>query len=227
LGDEMAIKPCKECGAPVSDKADACPVCGAKVKKMGLFLKIVLWFFGIMILFAVIGKIAEPTKTVNQGDKQESAQASSVTSEPVKPENWFNNVSKDEMRGTETRSTRTISTNQADFEFPYNGGSNLVLTIRKGKSGTDLIINITKGQFICSSFDGCKVNFKFDSGNIQAVTMVGSDTHDTDVLFVQSESTAKKLIEKLKVSKKLIVEPSFFQEGTKQFIFDVDGFKEP
>nr|WP_269524246.1 zinc-ribbon domain-containing protein [Acinetobacter baumannii] len=47
----MTIKPCKECGAPVSDKADACPMCGAKVKKMGIFLKIILWFFGIMIFF--------------------------------------------------------------------------------------------------------------------------------------------------------------------------------
>ncbi len=223
----MAIKPCKECGAPVSDKATACPMCGAKVKKMSLFLKIVLWFFLIMIFFAVIGKIAEPNKTVKQGNTQDSAQASNGTSEPVKPENWFNNVSKDEMRGTETRSTRTISINQADFEFPYNGGSNLILTVRNGKSGTDLIINITKGQFICSSFDGCKVNFKFDNGNIQSVTMVGTDTHDTDVLFVQSEATTKKLIEKLKVSKKLIVEPSFFQEGTKQFTFNVEGFKEP
>ena len=45
----MTIKPCKQCGAPVSDKADACPMCGAKVKKMGIFLKIILWFFGIMI----------------------------------------------------------------------------------------------------------------------------------------------------------------------------------
>ena len=32
---------------------------------------------------------------------------------------------------------------------------------------------------------------------------------------------------KLKESKKLIIEPSFFQEGTKQFTFDVEGFQEP
>lgn len=29
----MAIKPCKECGAPVSDKAESCPMCGAKQPK--------------------------------------------------------------------------------------------------------------------------------------------------------------------------------------------------
>ena len=32
---------------------------------------------------------------------------------------------------------------------------------------------------------------------------------------------------KLKASKKLIIEPSFFQEGTKQFTFDIEGFQEP
>ena len=32
---------------------------------------------------------------------------------------------------------------------------------------------------------------------------------------------------KVKSFKKLIVEPSFFQEGTKQFTFNVEGFKEP
>ncbi len=57
--------------------------------------------------------------------------------------------------------------------------------------------------------------------------MVGSDTHDTDILFVESEKTTKMLIQKLKESKKLIIEPSFFQEGTKQFTFDVEGFQEP
>jgi len=29
----MAINPCKECGGPVSDKAESCPRCGAKQPK--------------------------------------------------------------------------------------------------------------------------------------------------------------------------------------------------
>lgn len=29
----MAINPCKECGGPVSDKAESCPLCGAKQPK--------------------------------------------------------------------------------------------------------------------------------------------------------------------------------------------------
>ncbi|ENV24771.1 MULTISPECIES: zinc-ribbon domain-containing protein [Acinetobacter calcoaceticus/baumannii complex] len=68
----MAIKPCKECGAPVSDKADACPKCGAKVKKMGLLLKIILWFFAITIVMGVIGNLSKDNKG-SVKDKESSA----------------------------------------------------------------------------------------------------------------------------------------------------------
>ncbi|QDJ91878.1 FmdB family zinc ribbon protein [Acinetobacter haemolyticus] len=48
----MALKPCKECGNQVSDKADKCPNCGVKIKKpMSLLV-----FLGILFLiFAFIG----------------------------------------------------------------------------------------------------------------------------------------------------------------------------
>lgn len=42
----MAVKPCNECGGPVSDKAESCPQCGAKQPKKTspfvMFLAIVL-----------------------------------------------------------------------------------------------------------------------------------------------------------------------------------------
>lgn len=51
----MTIKPCKECGAPVSDKAESCPMCGAKQPKetsvltwicVGMLgLAAMIWFF--------------------------------------------------------------------------------------------------------------------------------------------------------------------------------------
>lgn len=51
----MALKPCKECGGPVSDKAESCPKCGAKQPKktsvltwicVGMLgLAAVIWFF--------------------------------------------------------------------------------------------------------------------------------------------------------------------------------------
>ena len=47
----MAIRPCKECGAPVSDKAESCPMCGAKQKKKTSMLA---WFGLVLLVFHCI-----------------------------------------------------------------------------------------------------------------------------------------------------------------------------
>lgn len=46
----MAIKPCKECGGPVSDEAKTCPRCGAKLQPKTTK---VVWFAAI-VMFAVV-----------------------------------------------------------------------------------------------------------------------------------------------------------------------------
>ncbi len=48
----MAIKPCKECGAPVSDKAETCPMCGVKQKKKTS--KLALIFAGLVLVFIFV-----------------------------------------------------------------------------------------------------------------------------------------------------------------------------
>ena len=51
----MAVNPCKECGAPVSDKADKCQICGAPATKKTsrvTWLALIMFIgFGIMVLF--------------------------------------------------------------------------------------------------------------------------------------------------------------------------------
>ena len=50
----MAIKPCKECGNQISDKAESCPQCGAKQpKKMGIFAWIAIIFVGMLVIGAI------------------------------------------------------------------------------------------------------------------------------------------------------------------------------
>lgn len=50
----MAIKPCKECGGPVSDKAESCPQCGAKQAKSTspfvIFLTVLLVGAGLIAM---------------------------------------------------------------------------------------------------------------------------------------------------------------------------------
>jgi hypothetical protein len=69
----MALKPCKECGGPVSDKAESCPRCGAKLPKQTSLLTWILGgFFAFGVLFAVYGSTREPSTTEITQPKNEN-----------------------------------------------------------------------------------------------------------------------------------------------------------
>ena len=215
----MAIKPCKECGAPVSDKAESCPMCGAKQPKA---TSVLTWVcVGILGLAAIIWMYSDKTPGTSSGAVS-TTQA--TESENVKPKNWQYETSKDEMRGIESKFATTVSTNTVDFDFPYNGGSKLILALRKRGSDVDVMVSITKGQILCG-VKNCEAAFKFDNGAVQSITMSEPDSHASDLLFVAYDKTESKIISQLKNSKKLVIEVPFYQQGKKQFTFDVSGLE--
>lgn len=215
----MAIKPCKECGAPVSDKAESCPMCGAKQPKA---TSVLTWVcVGILGLAAIIWMYSDKTPGTSSGAVS-TTQA--TESENVKPKNWQYETSKDEMRGIESKFATTVSTNTVDFDFPYNGGSKLILALRKRGSEVDVMVSITKGQILCG-IQNCEAAFKFDDGAVQSITMSEPDSHASDLLFVAYDKTESKIISQLKNSKKLVIEVPFYQQGKKQFTFDVSGLE--
>ena len=224
----MAIKPCKECGGPVSDKAESCPQCGAKQPKK---TSVLAWIGLVLIILAGIGMCAEETTKSNSEQTQESKPIESneivKTEEPAQlveqqKDKWEYNTTKDEMRGVETKFATIVSENTVNFDFPYDGGSKLILTLRKKGNETDVMVTISKGQILCR-IDGCEAAFKFDKGAVQSITMAEPDNHASDVLFVMYDNTESKIINSLKNSKKLVIEVPFYQEGKKQFTFDVSG----
>lgn len=222
MGIFMALRPCKECDNEISDKAASCPHCGAaQPKKTSLLVKILAWVIGLSFLFSILGGIFGEDKSASNSNNLAS-QPDLKTEQPV---NWLYKSKKDDLHGVTTKFASTLSTNEADFEFPYSGGSNLILTVRKNHAGADVYISITKGQFVCGVVDGCEVAFKFDDGKIMSVTMVEPDSHASDVLFVGFDSTEEKIINKLKTSKKLIIAPKFYEYGDVQFTFDVSNYK--
>lgn len=215
----MSIKPCKECGAPVSDKAESCPMCGAKQPKV---TSVLTWVcVGILGLAAIIWMYSDKALTASSG-MVSTTQA--TESENVRPKNWQYETSKDEMRGIESRFATTVSANTVDFDFPYNGGSKLILALRKRGSDVDVMVSITKGQILCG-VQNCEAAFKFDNSEVQSVTMSEPDNHSSDLLFIAYDKTESKIISQLKNSKKLVIEIPFYQEGRKQFTFDVSGLE--
>lgn len=65
----MALIECKECGAEVSNKAKACPHCGAQVRRDGVGCgSLLLILFVVVFLAAVVGEDERPP-AVDGGDE--------------------------------------------------------------------------------------------------------------------------------------------------------------
>lgn len=77
----MALINCKECNAEVSDKANSCPKCGAKLRtpKRGLFGKVVKYtfiLFNLLMLWWMIAGVGGAADTINTaGSEAEQAGA--------------------------------------------------------------------------------------------------------------------------------------------------------
>lgn len=217
----MALKPCRECGSQVSSNAESCPQCGEKVKK--IVPRWVVWLIFISV-FAVIVNSCSEKALKNKPNEAAASLNLNQENNPVVVQNWEYKTTTDEMRGVKTKFATTVSSNTVNFDFPYNGGSKLILTLRQSGNEVDVIVKVSKGQILCG-VSGCEAAFKFDDGAVQMVTMAEPDNYASDVLFVMYDKTENQIISKLKTSNKLVIEVPFFQEGKKQFTFDVSGLK--
>ena len=151
---------------------------------------------------------------------------------------WTYAEKKDEMRGTSSASAYVVSLNAANFKFPYNGGSRLLLALNKNeakegksvcgyKKCTAAAIMIPKGQFECQSMyekgtgqDVCYISAKFDDGQVEKYVV-----NVTEGSCWLRHSDNLRFLEKLMSAKKVIVEAGFFREAPKQFKFDISGLK--
>lgn len=69
----MALKPCKECGAPVSEKAESCPMCGAKQPKE---TSLITWIcVGLLGLAAVIWMFSDSPSGVSTSQEPKPLRA--------------------------------------------------------------------------------------------------------------------------------------------------------
>ena len=136
---------------------------------------------------------------------------------------WEYRQNKDELRNATTYKAMLSSNNAVNFGFPYES-SFMYLTLRKDpKYGNDVVFTVN-GQFN-SCYDSCKITVKFDDNNLETYRMVGSDGGSNDTIFIESQKSMKAFVSKLKKSKKLIVEASFYDHGKGQFTFDTQGLE--
>lgn len=136
---------------------------------------------------------------------------------------WRYSEDTDQIRNTKSYRAMLFSENSVDFDFPYNGGSILGMALRKSaKYGDDIFFTISKGQFSCG-YDGCHAIIKFDDGKPQKISLVEAADGDMTTLFLSGK--AGNLAAKIKKSKTMMIELSFFQEGSRQFLFQTEGLQ--
>ncbi len=175
---------------------------------------------GVFILFGVIGALfGEDDNTQEEKMQSDSVAAAVVAADEEDENGWTYQSQKDEMTDAETTFASITSTNSEEFDFPYEGGSYMTLTVRgeKGKAA-NVYIRISKGQFVANQFTGNNyVTVRFDNEQAMKFYTANSSDASTDVLFIQD---AAKFLKKAKAANTIKIEASFFQEGDRVFSFE-------
>ena len=232
---KMAAKICKHCGHTFSAEENAAAKQGsteASNTAIGCGVLLVLILLIAMcnggdddttVAESAAADVEANLETVSASAMDAEAEAN----EPAEPEElksaWYHFESEDELRGSTSYFARVTSDNAVDFDFPYNGGSRLTMTVRKSpKHGTDVYFEISKGQYTCGLYN-CKGAISFD-GRSEGLTLTTPADHSSDILFA---TYGDAIVQKLKNSDRTVVELPFYQGGNRQFVFDTTGLEWP
>lgn len=133
--------------------------------------------------------------------------------------NWEYSTQIDEMSEKTMYFASSTSINSHEFDFPYNGGAFLFLTIRNMNGKNEVIVEISKGQ-IHGSYNDEVIRFKFDNGNPEPYYFSSASDGSSNIAFINQSN---KLIDKIRKSKKVKVDIPVFQEGRPVFDFNIEG----
>jgi hypothetical protein len=220
----MALIKCKECGAEVSNSAKTCPKCGAPMPKKTSLLTWLALFLILLIGYSISNSTSNSgtTKNFTAGTSESTPLNPTSTPVPVKPKSWSYQNDVDKMSGKESKYAQTASINTHELHFPYQGGTNMTITLRRHpRMGLDAFISINKGQ-LDTNYNGTTVSVKFDDKPPMKFSMNEPDDNSRDTLFFNNQ---KRFIENIKKSKHVIIEAQFFQDGNRQFEFNTDGLE--
>lgn len=186
-----------------------------KVKK-GCLIGGIAALVVLILLIALIAGSGDSESEPQQGKTQTKSKVE------AKKSPWTASEQTDEMSGDVFYFNETKSLNEIEFTFPYQGGSTFGLTVR-GKAGQtpEVILTVSKGQFMTSLSGSEYLRLKFDEEEVIKVTYNSAADGSAETIFLNSTSMVLK---KLAAAKKLKVEAPFFQDGRQIIEFDVDGF---
>lgn len=185
-------------------------------------IKVVIALFLLFVGAALIKSDLQPETKAEVLTLDSTTEVTNVI-EPVKEYTpWTYDENLDEMTDKKSYFAQTTSTNVLEFEFPYQGGSNFTLTIRKKPGETDCYIQVSKGQFL-GDFSGDRtLRLRFDDANPVNYSYSMASDGSSDLVFINN---VQGFISRLKKSKRLKVEAEFYQEGRQIMEFDVSNLE--
>lgn len=143
-----------------------------------------------------------------------------VTTAKASQGKWQYSQSVDNMRNETKRHALVVSNNSVDFAFPYSGGSQGKLRVRQRGGELSIMFSITKGNLLCSRYSNDTLSVKFDDGTIREFRCWEPTDGSSELVFLSPEV---EFLQLLRSSSRVVVEASFYQEGSRQFIFDTAG----
>lgn len=181
-------------------------------------------FAFVTFLFMAYGSGDDKKKENNNEPESPIAVETSTNEkeEEKKQSNWDYSEDEDKMEGNKQFFASTTSTNTVEFEFPYDGGSNMNIVIRNLGKENDAILTISKGQFLTSISDGQSFKVKFDNEKTSTFYFASASDGSSDIVFINNSAG---FISKIKKAKKIMLEIPFFDAGNKIFEFNVEGLK--
>lgn len=198
------------------------------ISNTGVILIIIGVFLGLFMLIGMTKGCNPENNSISNAADSDSVVVDSSSSNDSSKEvvnndikKWDFTTEKDEMRGSTNVWASITSDDYASFDFPYNGGSFLKITVRHMKRfGTDVLLGISSGQFDGNDYNEDNyVTVRFDHGSPQRYYFTEPSDGSSDQIFIDN---SRKFIAKLKRAKKIIIEAPFYQSGLQTFHFTVD-----
>jgi len=182
----------------------------------------------MLVVFFVVLAVASTDSEESKDNTASSSETSTSTKDEQKEEkkekkpNWTNEENEDKMSGEKRFYTYTTSTNEIEFDFPYQGGSSFTLLVRNMGKANEVALTVSKGQFMPSIMNERSVRVKFDDEKPFNYSYAGTSDGSATTIFIVN---ANQFINKLKKAKKLMIEAPFYDAGMQIIYFDVEGFK--
>ena len=224
----MALVTCRKCNKQISDTAKVCPNCG--VKKPLNVMNWALYIVPFIVLLAVAlyygnNENTPPAPLEKEAENVPKIKATEKVTEPVIEQlpienTWqYENVI-DDTSGKKFIGGYVTSNNNYELDPPYSGGTSAYLMLNKHpRFGTKVTIQVNTGQLHCQ-YNDCYVDVRFDDEEVIKQYVNGAADSSNNMYFFRNTN---KVINKIKSSKKMYVELTFFQQGAKTFEFNTEN----